>query len=162
MEMNKEIGLTNGTGLTIDLSPDGTGMDQSLPSSRPGTPQLTSSQRKQECVALIDFYTQTIENIKANMKQLQTKEAKGQNNPILFEHIFKEHEQRAADYSSLLEITVSPTLSFVKYPAVQLFTPHLILPLKVMTQNSPLYRKRLQLKERRTKLNSSPLLSQTC
>ncbi|GFW14323.1 hypothetical protein TNCV_1365781 [Trichonephila clavipes] len=114
MESNQAIEMTYGTEILTDgngtenmtePNPTGNDMDQSLPPSRPGTPQLSSCQRRRDCVTFIDLYTSSIEHIKASLRQLQVKRP---TQPSSFlDHIFNEHEQRLSDYTRLLDLTVS-------------------------------------------------------
>ncbi|GFU82427.1 hypothetical protein TNCV_2963131 [Trichonephila clavipes] len=99
----KQLGTEN----LIEPIPAGTAMDQSLPPSRPGTPQPSICKRKKECVELIDFYTSSIEFIKASLRHLQGKKPTDSLNDCHLDHIYNEHEQRLSDYTRLLDLTVS-------------------------------------------------------
>ncbi|GFX76195.1 hypothetical protein TNCV_2144991 [Trichonephila clavipes] len=116
MDLNKATELTYGTdtlpqqigneNLTEPI-PAGTAMDQTLPPSRPGTPQLSICNRKRQCVELIDFYISSIEFIKASLRHLQGKKPTVSQNDCHLDHIYNEHEQRLSDYTRLLDLTVS-------------------------------------------------------
>ncbi|GFX92732.1 nucleic-acid-binding protein from transposon X-element [Trichonephila clavipes] len=99
----EEIGIEN---LTEPI-PTGTAMDQTLPPSRPGTPQLSICKWKRECVELIDNYTSSIEFIKASLRHLQGKKPTDDQSDSHLVHIYNEHEQRLSDYTKLKELTVS-------------------------------------------------------
>ncbi|GFU32009.1 hypothetical protein TNCV_3181491 [Trichonephila clavipes] len=82
-------------------------MDQTLPPSRPGTPQHSICLRKRQCVTLIDYYTAALEPMKASLRNLQGKKTTDEQDALLTEHIFNEHQQRISDYERLLDLTVS-------------------------------------------------------
>ncbi|GFU63049.1 hypothetical protein TNCV_4186641 [Trichonephila clavipes] len=94
------------TDTLTETNPDGTAMDQSLPPSRPGTPQISNCIRKRQCVELIDYYTSSIESIQANLRNLRQKPSNVLDGSHL-DHVINEHNQRFADYTRLLDLTVS-------------------------------------------------------
>ncbi|GFV94207.1 nucleic-acid-binding protein from transposon X-element [Trichonephila clavipes] len=94
-----------GTEKPTETIPAKTAMDQSLPPSRPGTPQPSICKRKKECVELIDFYTSAIEYIKASLRHLQGKRPTDCQTDCHLDHIYNEHEQRLSDYTRLLDLT---------------------------------------------------------
>ncbi|GFT56620.1 nucleic-acid-binding protein from transposon X-element [Trichonephila clavipes] len=100
----------------IETIPAGTAMDQSLPPSRPGTPQPSICKRKRECIELIDFYTSSIEFIKASLRHLQGKKPMDCQNDCHLDHIYNEHEQRLSDYTRLLDLTVRRKQKLVSFP----------------------------------------------
>ncbi|GFW87044.1 nucleic-acid-binding protein from transposon X-element [Trichonephila clavipes] len=105
-----------GTEKLTETIPAGTAMDQSLPPSRPGTPQPSICKRKKECVELIDFYTSSIEFIKASLRHLQGKKPMDCQNDCHLDHIYNEHEQRLSDYTRLLDLTVRRKRKLVSFP----------------------------------------------
>ncbi|GFY12290.1 hypothetical protein TNCV_283931 [Trichonephila clavipes] len=138
MESNQAIEMTYGTEILTDgngtenmTEPNQTGndMDQFLPPSIPGTPQLSSCQRRRDCITLIDLYTSSIEHIKASLRQLQVKRPIADQPSSFLDHIFKEHEQRLSDYTRLLNLTVIKStavkrketdIGFVSFPTCKL------------------------------------------
>ncbi|GFT55597.1 hypothetical protein TNCV_995931 [Trichonephila clavipes] len=61
--------------ILTETNPNGTAMDQTLPLSRPGSPQHSICLRKRQCVTLIDYYTLAVTPMKLSLKNLLEKES---------------------------------------------------------------------------------------
>ncbi|GFT76731.1 hypothetical protein TNCV_335931 [Trichonephila clavipes] len=161
LELNKTTELNYGTETLPEQTtnetltetiPAGTAMDQTLPPSRPGTPQHSICLRKRQCVTLINYYTAALEPIKVRLRNLHKKKATDKDDPLLTEHIFNEHNQRISDYERLIDLTVSEfsSLGNCENPGCAVHhTPH-TSPVKINIPELPPLAKNTSTKKNKT------------